>query len=93
MGAPSSGPTTSFPIVRANDDTSLWDFLYQWQGDHVAPILRPAYLPDGLEPVTVGQLPNKLDRDLLFVAYSGPAKQVRIMAGGLNPGRGTRSET
>jgi hypothetical protein len=74
-----------FPEAPANQDSPVWEFVREWQGANISPILRPTYLPPGFDVVTIDQLPNKLDVNLLTVTYSGAGKTLSIEAGGLNP--------
>jgi len=91
--APPPTPTVTFPVAPADHDAPVWDFVRQWQGANISPILRPTVLPPGLETVTIGQLPNKIDPYLLSVEYSGPSKRLRILAGGVNAGPGDYQQT
>lgn len=74
-----------FPVALAYEDQSVWDFVRRWQGANISPILHPTSLPPGFDTVTIDQSPNKRDRHLLSVEYSGPGKTLRVLAGGINP--------
>ena len=74
-----------FPTAAASADQPIWDFVRHWQGADVSPILRPSFLPPGLDSVTIGQPPTKHDTSLLDVEYTGGGKRLAILAGALNP--------
>ncbi len=85
---PPPTPSVVFPVAPASHDEPVWDFVRQWQGANISPILRPAVLPPGLDTLTIGQVPAKVDPYFLFVTYAGPGKQLSIEAGGINPDYG-----
>jgi hypothetical protein len=74
-----------FPTAPASADGPVWDFVRQWQGADISPILRPTYVPAGIDMVTIGQPVTKQDPGLLSVEYTGPGKSYTILAGLLNP--------
>jgi hypothetical protein len=72
-------------VARAYHDQPVWDFVRQWQGADISPILRPAFLPSGFDTVTVPGLASRSDPYHLSVEYTGPGKMLHIEAGGINP--------
>ncbi len=79
-------PTSiGLPTTTATDDDAIWQFIRDWVTGHIDLVLRPTWLPSGLDSATVDILANKPDHDTYMARYTGTAGSLWIGAGFLNP--------